>query len=448
MKSVSQSMPQQGTWTYFCRVKNYYIFLIILFNCSLFAQQTKDSTIIKQSVIEEEADSTRAYIGQQEIKSEMFQKDSLVETPNDISPLDIGSNRGIFILSANKLLQLRILGSVRSNFHYTDQDLNDRNTFNPFEIPTRNNRTTPIYFAGFNQTRLGFEVTRRTASRGDIFVRLEADFKGPGGAFRVRHAYGEIGRFLVGMTWSLTNNVGYQPAIVSMDGPVGGIGLRTPQLRYTQRFNDKIGMSLGIEYSQPQVIVPENVIASVVQLLPDFTARFTYNSDRFSMRFSSAFTTISGRVFDNNLESINGYLLSLAGKVSSFKGGDFYFGLGTGKGTSHFFDTFNGKNSDLVFDPIDERFETVVESAGYLAYSHALPKNLSASVSVGASSLSNKDFQLDEAFSHSFNALFNIFWQPADGARLGIEYANGKRFDKGDRYGTANRVSLLMYYDF
>ena len=162
---------------------------------------------------------------------EQFQKDTIQETVNDFSPLDIGSNRGIFILSANKMLQLRILGSVRSNFHYTDDDLDNKQSLNPFEIPTRNSFNTPVYFAGFSQTRLGFEVTRRTTSRGDIFVRLEGDFNSSSGGFRVRHAYGEIGRFLVGMTWSLTNNVGYQPALVSSDGAVGSIGLRTPQIR-------------------------------------------------------------------------------------------------------------------------------------------------------------------------------------------------------------------------
>ena len=346
------------------------------------------------------------------------------------------------------MMQMRILGSVRVLMNYGDQAMQDKLTFNPYEIPTQNNRTTPVYFAGFNQTRLGFEVTRRTVSRGDIFVRLEADFNGSSGAFRVRHAYGEIGRFLVGMTWSLTNNVGYQPAMVSSDGPVGGIGLRTPQIRYSQKFNDKFGMSLGIEYSKPQLLVPENVVASVVQMLPDLTTRFTYNSERFSLRLASAITTVSGRVSNNNLQSLTGYLFTLAGKISSIKGGDLFFSVGTGKATSHFFDTFNGKNNDLVFDPNDEVFEAIAESGGYLAYGHALPKNLSASVSVGISSLSNKDFQLDKAFSHSFNALFNVFWQPAEGARLGIEFANGKRYDKEDRYGTANRVSLLMYYDF
>ena len=183
---------------------------------TLRAQTEKDSVSSVEEMIQE-VDTARAYTGDAQ-QAEKFQKDTIKETPNDFSPLDIGSNRGIFILSANKLLQLRILGSVRANFHYSDDDLEGKETFNPYDIPTASSFNTPIYYAGYSQTRLGFEITRRTLTRGDIFVRLEGDFNSSSGGFRVRHAYGEIGRFLVGMTWSLTNNVGYQPAMVSSEG--------------------------------------------------------------------------------------------------------------------------------------------------------------------------------------------------------------------------------------
>ena len=425
--------------------------LLILFflghlSAKLCAQTEKDSTSVVEQMTQE-VDTARAYTGDAE-QVEKFQKDTIKETPNDFSPLDIGSNRGIFILSANKLLQLRILGSVRANFHYSDEDLESKQTFNPFEIPTLTSFDAPIYYAGFSQTRLGFEVTRRTKSRGDIFIRLEGDFNNSSGGFRVRHAYGEIGRFLVGMTWSLNNNVGYQPLIVSLDGAVGGIGLRTPQIRYSQRLNDKVGYSLGLEYSEPQIKIPDSVDATAIQVIPDLTGRLTYNTDRLSLRFSGAFTTISGRVSDDNISYAPGYLASLAGIVSSLQGGDLYFSFTVGRGTSHFVDTFNGKNQDLIFNPIETAFIPMDYWAGYIAYSHDLPKNLSASVSLGLSDINNRDFQLDTAFSNSYNTLVNLFWDPVEGARLGLEFAHGKRLDKDDTSGYANRFSLLMYYDF
>ena len=62
--------------------------------------------------------------------------------------------------------------------------------------------------------------------------------------------------------------------------------------------------------------------------------------------------------------------------------------------------------------------------------------------------ISNHDFQATDAYSHSYNALANLFWEPINGARLGLEFATGQRFDYGEPSGSANRVSMLMYYDF
>ena len=111
-------------------------------------------------------------------------------------------------------------------------------------------------------------------------------------------------------------------------------------------------------------------------------------------------------------------------------------------------DTFNGKNTDLVFNPDVRRFESLSYWAAYLSYSHELPKNFSASAAIGASGFNNKNFQADIFFDNSYNALLNVFWDPVEGARLGMEYAHGKRVDRDGASGYSNRVSLLMYYDF
>ena len=423
--------------------------LLLLISTGVFAQQERDTTgSIDPLKLEQEVDTARAYIADDDSGKEQFQKDSIGETINDFSPLDIGSNRGIFILSANKLLQLRILGSIRANATYSDQELDDNNTFNPYDIPTNVDRRFTNYYAGVEQTRLGFEVTRRTKTRGDIFIRLEGDFKSSSGGWRIRHAYGQMGRFLIGKTWSLLNNVGYQPAIVSMDGPVGSIGIRNTQIRYSHRMNDKFSWDAAIEYSSPQINIPDSIDASVIQVIPDFTARVAYNTQKFNVKFSGALTTVSGRLRDRDVTSVTGYLLSGAGLVNAVKGGNLFMSASLGKSTAHFLDTFNGKDIDLIFNPTELNFSGVFYWSAYAAYSHDLPSNLSASASFGYSAIENERFQKEDAFSHSYNALFNIFWEPVTGARLGIEYANGRRYDKGEADGPANRLSLLMYYDF
>ena len=89
--------------------------------------------------------------------------------------LDIAQNRGLFIVTPDRKLQLRIVGSVRYLAAYDNRKLESKNAFSTFEIPVGVQSVRfPNLYNGLDQTRLGFEVTRRTDA-GNVFVRLETD---------------------------------------------------------------------------------------------------------------------------------------------------------------------------------------------------------------------------------------------------------------------------------
>jgi hypothetical protein len=83
-----------------------------------------------------------------------------------------------------------------------------------------------------------------------------------------------------------------------------------------------------------------------------------------------------------------------------------------------------------------------------VAYERKLPHSISASFAFGIASLVNQDFQTGDEFNYAYNVLIDAFWSPISGARLGLEYAFGRRIDKNHMKGLANRISLLLYYDF
>jgi hypothetical protein len=414
---------------------------ILIFICLVFATNSFD-------VLGQE-DTTRANVSISNTDTTKFQKDTIQYGHNAVSPLDIGSTRGIFILSADRMLQLRIYGSVRANFNYTNQDLSNNQSFNSYEIPTDIQSRSPNFYGGVEETRLGFEVTRRTKNRGDIFIRLEGDFNNSSTSYRIRHAYGQFGGLLVGQTWSLYNNVGYQPALVSLQGPAGHNSLRTPQIRYSGKFNANMIWGAAIEYSSPNLYIPDSINGSLLQVIPDFTGSYSYLTDRLSLRVSVVISTISGRVGEGTPLSYSfGPGASFAGKVKIKKKGELFFSVSSGKSIAHFIDMFSSENEDMAYNPNTQEMEGLYSNTGYIAYSQNLPKNLSASLSFGVGSIANKDFQTDDAYSYSYHALLNAFWVPVDGAKVGIEFANGQRFDKGGLRGVANRLSMLIYYDF
>jgi hypothetical protein len=206
--------------------------------------------------------------------------------------------------------------------------------------------------------------------------------------------------------------------------------------------------SAAIEYSSPDFDIPDSVNGSLLQVIPDFTGRYSYQTDLISFRVAVVVSTISGRVDSSALSYSFGFGGSFSGWMKIKKQGRFYLSLTSGTAISHFMDMFNGKGQDIAYNPNNKKFESLVSTGGYVAYSHNLPKSFSASLSFGMAAITNKDFQPDDAYSYSYNALLNVFWMPVDGARVGIEYANGQRFDKGGSRGMANRFSLLLYYDF
>lgn len=420
------------------------VFIMITFE-TYGQQKSAQDTIKAKRISAIRVDTTKSKVSYNN-QSTIFHKDTVKDQHTEVSPLDIASNRGIFILSADHMLQLRILGSVRANFNYTDQDLLDERTFNPFEISTGLDTRSPNFFIGLNQSRLGFEVTRRTKTRGDIFIRIESDFQGFDGSFRIRHAYGQIGGILVGQTWSLFNNVSYLPATVSKT--VGRIGLRTPQLRYSRTINKNMTWNAAIEFSSPVINIPDSINGTLLQVIPDLTGKYSYRSDRISFRISAVISTISGRVDSSAIEYSFGFGGSFSGSMKLKKNGRIYLSVTSGKAISHFMDLFHDKGEDIAFNPQKENFRALTSTSGYLGYSRKLPKNFSANISFGMAAISNKDFQPGDTYSYSYNALLNAFWAPVQGARVGLEYANGQRFDKDGSRGIANRVSLLIYYDF
>ena len=167
-------------------------------------------------------DSTRATVGATFAPDSLSADSTHVE---DAAPLDISKNSGLYIVASDGNMQLRILGSVRYLIVFDDINMVGKNSFLTYMIPTgEQSQQTPNYYNGLDQSRLGFEITRRTLI-GDVFIRLETDFAGKDG-FRIRHAYGQLRRFLLGQTWSLFSHINALPTVVDFANPTGSITVR------------------------------------------------------------------------------------------------------------------------------------------------------------------------------------------------------------------------------
>ncbi len=135
-----------------------------------------------------------------------------------------------------------IYGFVMTDVIYNanQEDPNWQDGLRPTKLPIYDN--DPNYTAGgtmyfgVRQTRLGFKSFTKT-KYGDFTTKFEFELFGTGGDAgqttpRLRHAYGQLGKWGVGQTWSPFMDVDIFPNSLEYWGPTGMVFFRNIQIRY------------------------------------------------------------------------------------------------------------------------------------------------------------------------------------------------------------------------
>ena len=292
-------------------------------------------------------DSTRAFISSDgHLDSLNMDTTKIIED----AALDIGQDRGLFIVTPDQQMQLRILGSVRYLLVYDNYDLPSKNSLSTYQLEVGDQaQHIPNYYNGLSQSRLGFEVTRKT-DKGNVFIRLETDFAGVLG-FRIRHSYGQYKQFLFGQTWSLFSQITSLPATAGSGGPAGSISVRTPQIRYTTRnFLPGSILSLGLEYFKPDIFIPDSITAKSFQAIPDITARIEKPLNWGSLQLSGIIPTLSGRSEEGSLVFRPGWGVSFSAVIDSWAGGKWYLQAAGGQAITRFFNDLSGQGLDVIYN--------------------------------------------------------------------------------------------------
>ena len=365
--------------------------------------------------------------------------------------LDISQTSGLFIVTKDGKLQMRILGSVR--FLVLEDFLNFplKTSFDSYYVPIGPERAfIPNYYGSLGQSRFGFEVTRKLKNDKTVFVRLEMDFNGGSTqVFRIRHAYGQTQKLIIGQTWSLFANVTAQPASVNWNGPTGSVFLRTPQVRYYDSNKKGTKWAVALEYSRPDL--DQNALDTLniktVQVVPDLTARIVKNAAFGALQLSAVVTTLSVSSDVNNVSSQISLGASLSGSID-FKSSKILYQVTYGTSIAHYLNIFSGTGSDAVYNPETGGLDPISVFGGVIAYDFTLLKKLNSNFSLGFADLSNYDYQPADAYSSSMSAAFDSFWSFTEGSKLGIEYMYNQRWNQGGETGNASRISALFYYDF
>ena len=143
-------------------------------------------------------------------------------------------------------------------------------------------------FAGVRQSRLGVRTTVPT-DLGDLKTTFEFELFGTGvdegqTTFRLRHAYGELGNFGAGQTWSPFMDPDVFPNSLEYWGPTGMVFFRNVHVRYMPTRGRH---ETAIALERPGASGDQGVYAGRIELqgirarfpLPDLSASYKYNRD-------------------------------------------------------------------------------------------------------------------------------------------------------------------------
>jgi hypothetical protein len=160
----------------------------------------------------------------------------------------------------------------------------------PTKLPSFPNEFAPngkTYY-GVRQSRLGVKSTTPT-KYGELKTQFEFELFGTGvdagqTTFRLRHAYGELGQFGAGQTWSPFMDIDVFPNSLEYWGPNGMVFFRNLQFRWMP-LKGRNSVTLAIE--RPGASGDQGVFADRIELqgirpkfdLPDFSGNVRFTRD-------------------------------------------------------------------------------------------------------------------------------------------------------------------------
>jgi len=389
--------------------------------------------------------------------------------PREIEPIikaetkkvEVGDVKGSFKIPGTET-SLAIGGYIKLDAIYNSQsaggsggsNLGDQ-ILSPGTIPVQKDEKEDDQIT-FHARQSRFWIKSHTASDwGDLNTYLEMDFfafQSPGNervsnsySPRLRHAFGSLGPFLAGQTWTTFMNVSALPELNDFGGPVGRIFARQPQLRWTQSMKDQQAeWMIAIESPESTLTNPDGDRETPNDdHFPDIITRLNLYRPWGSVSLAGMVRNIRSDS-EKNSDAYGG-ALSLAGRVKAVDRDDLRFMLNYGNALGRY------ASSNLFNDgAINSRGEVELfnQYGGFIAYRHWWHDNWRSTLAYGFSYADNVDFVADTVSQWAQSAQMNLLWSPLSQTTFGLEYSYASRGLENNESGHLHRIQFSSIFNF
>jgi hypothetical protein len=307
-------------------------------------------------------------------------------------------------------------------------------------------------------SRFGLDLRTPFATR-TLRTFIEGDFAGSNNAFRLRHAFMQTSRWVVGQTWSTFSDPEAEPIGLDFEG-LNAISLfRQPQIRYSHPLREHLQLALALENPAPDLTG-----ASGVNLTPDFIARLRWEPTsaisgplRLS-RTQHVQAAIIGRQLRGEVTdqpqltlSTGGFGVNVSGEfVPRWDRDDrVKFATNNGWGIGKYITdlgTLGGQ--DAVYDPSAGTLRALPVSSAYFGYERKWRPTFVSAFTYGIVNVATLDIQPDDALKRTQRTSFNVTWSPVPQADIAVEFLLGTRVNKNNERGTSSQLQAGWIYRF
>jgi len=320
-------------------------------------------------------------------------------------------------------------------------------------------------FSGVRQSRLGFKSSSST-DYGDLKTQFEFELFGTGvdagqTTFRLRHAWGELGSFGAGQTWSPFMDIDVFPNSLEYWGPTGMAFYRNVQIRWTAI--DDAHQLLMFALERPGASGDAGIYSDRIELqnikprfpVPDFSAAYKSKTSWGYLRVAGQVRAIK---WDDVLEdqfdlsgSATGWGINVTSNINATKHDVLRLGLVSGAGIQNVMndspvDIAVKKQPGNAVSPITGKPLGIIAISAFVDHTW----NDQFTTAIGYSMQDNdvQDAQAATAFDIGHYALGNVLYTPVKNVMAGAEFQWGRRVSNDGFHSDGVKLQFSFKYNF
>lgn len=372
------------------------------------------------------------------------------------------------VIEEKNSLNIYGFAMLDSGYDFGQVDPNWYDVIRPTKLPSFHNEFAPSgnVYAGVRQTRFGVKSSSTTPV-GDLNTIFEFELFGTGvdagqTTFRLRHAYGQLGAFGAGQTWSPFMDIDVFPNTVEYWGPNGMVFFRNVQVRWMPIRSERGSVTVALE--RPGASGDQGVYADRIELsnikprfnFPDLSGNARIDRDWGHLQLAGIVRKIgwidtSGNPI-NLGGSVVGWGVNASSNVKFNKNNVAKLEFSYGQGIENYMndapvDVGIGRNPPNSLIPIKGVPLPVLGVVAFL--DHTWSDRFTSSAGYSMLNISNSGGELPSAYHQGRYAVGNLLYHPIPKVMMGGEFQWGRRANFSDGFNSNDyRIQFSFKYDW